>query len=441
MRAVTLRWRGSSPRRPSHQAGSGSRLPAVLFWAGRSFGVSGETAPVRRGRTTILVILTLLSAGSWMALLGSRGAPALRGGLDGAWPGPMLRQLGAAAWIWPGWPPAGILVPAGALVALAIAATLFILRGRPAPRCRFASVWVTAALVPATVLPALELQTGALGVAVGLALLAGTLLGRPLEAGLYRLRLRMPVGDALVLVAVLLIVGPGWAALRATGLGETGADGRLVHPALRESGVVAGVRHQIDAVMASPAPPVQLAFLQAMRTEAPPETRIPEGSEWIFETPVHHALAGDKGPLLMVAGRATVRWTTLLDQVSRDSFVFLDVGDARVRPLGPVENARIYAALIAVAAGQFDLARHELWSVVEDQGAEVRFAFDQDHLPIQPAELDAGAAPFARWLRGEGSPSSLRILKLFAQLYESMRGQALIEEGFGGPLRSGRVDR
>jgi hypothetical protein len=192
--------------------------------------------------------------------------------------------------------------------------------------------------------------------------------------------------------------------------------------------------------MESPAPPEQIAFLQATRTEIPEEIVLPEGQELIVASPVHQALAGASGPRLMVAGRATVRWTTLLDTASPDAFVLLDVGDQRVRPLGPVENARMYAALIAVAAGQFDLARHELWSVIEMQGAEVRFAFDPDHLPITPVELDAEASDFARWLRDQGSAASLRVLRLFASVYESVRGQPLIEEGWGGPLRSGRVD-
>jgi hypothetical protein len=249
------------------------------------------------------------------------------------------------------------------------------------------------------------------------------------------------IADALALVAILLVVGPGWAVLRHAGLQSAGPDGRLLHPALAEARIVADARHGIAAVMASPVPPPQFAFLQAARTTVPPEEGVPEGAEVIFQTPVYSALAGDRGPLLMVAGRATVRWTTLLDNVSGDAFVFLDAGGDRIMPLGPVENARIYAALIAVTAGQFELARHDLWSAVQAQGAEVRFAFDPDYLPILPEELDAGAAPFARQLREEGSPASLRILKFFAQLYESVRGQPLIEEGFGGPLRSGRVDR
>jgi len=94
-----------------------------------------------------------------------------------------------------------------------------------------------------------------------------------------------------------------------------------------------------------------------------------------------------------------------------------------------------------VAAGQYSLARHEFWSVVELQGARVRFAFDPDHLPITPGELDSEASGFATWLKDEGSAASLRILRLFASVYESVRGQKLIEEGWGDPLRAGRVDR
>jgi hypothetical protein len=448
-----LLWLGPNPRRDPPLAGilavaaiasggMGIALPAVLAWAGPRFVVSDEPLPVRRGRLVILAVVTALSIGTCAALWGDQGVSVLQSrGLAGAWPGPTLHQLGAAAWIWPAWPAEGLLRYLGVGVGLALLITLFVLRGQPAPRCRLAALWVAAALVPSAILPALELQSGALPVAAGLALFVGALAGRSLEELLYRLRQRVKIGDALVLVALLLLVGPVWATFRATGLGETGSDGRLKHPALREAGVVSGVRRQLASVMASPAPPPQFAFLQAARTEVHPDTGVPEGSEVIFETPVHRALAGDKGPLLMVAGRATVRWTTLLDRASRDAFVFLDVGDERVRPLGPSENARIYAGLIAVAAGQFDLARHDFWTVVGSQGAEVRFGFDPDHLPIRPEELDAEASAFAEWLRGDDSPASGRILKFFGQLYESIRGQPLVEEGFGGPLRSGRVDR
>jgi hypothetical protein len=451
--AALLLWLSPNVRRDSPLAGIlgvaalasggiGIALPAILAWAGRQFVLEDEDTAIRRGRVFILVVLLALSGATCIALLGDEAAPLFRGtGLEGAWPGPALHQLGAAAWIWPGWPPEGLLRFLGVAVALAIAGTLFFLRGQPAPRCRLAALWVVAALVPASLLPGLETQSGALPVAAGLALFAGALTGRGLEELLSRLQARVNIGGALALVALLLVVGPGWATLRAAGMGETDSNGHLVHPALRQAAIVAGVRQQITSVMGSPAPPPQFAFLQAARTRVHPTEGVPEGSEVIFDTAVHNALAGEKGPLLMVAGRARVRWTTLLDLASPDAFVFLDVGDERVRPLGPTENARIYAGLIAVAAGQMDLARHEFWTVIGAQGAEVRFAFDPDHLPIEPDELDAGAAPFARWLREDDSPSSLRILKFFGQLYESIRGQPLLEEGFGGPLRSGRMER
>jgi hypothetical protein len=442
-----LLWLGERPRRDPPlgafllvlslaSGGLALLLPAAFWYTWRSFGFKSESETVRRGRIAILAMVTLAGAASWLSLRGVSGPETLR--VAENWTA--LHQLGSAAWLWPSIPAPRIAWATGAVVALGGLALLALIRHKPAPRVRFALLWTAATLLPALALPELELSTGALAPAVGLAWTAGALLGEPLERTLQGLHSRVSVAGALSLVLLLLSLGPGWALLRADALGKTDASGQLAHPALREAGITAGVRSLVESVMESPAPPDQIAFLQATRTEIPEDLELPEGQELIVASPVHQALAGASGPRLMVAGRATVRWTTLLDTASPDAFVLLDVGDQRVRPLGPVENARMYAALIAVAAGQFDLARHELWSVIEMQGAEVRFAFDPDHLPITPVELDAEASDFARWLRDQGSAASLRVLRLFASVYESVRGQPLIEEGWGGPLRSGRVD-
>lgn len=447
-------WMGTHPRRDPPlaalllllAAGSGPAgllLAPVCALAWRWFGPTGESMEVRRGRVALLGLVALLAL--LVAARAFATGPALTGGprvtIDPVgWIPAWLVRLGHAAWIWPFPPPAALA--AGLGVILAVGGVLLLVRARrkPAPRLRFAFAWTVAVLLPAAVLPDTGTHPGSLAAAAGLAWAVGALLGPPLETALYRLRMRVRTGDGVVLVALLLLVGPGWGLVRTAALGRTDAAGRLDDPVLRATTVTAGVRRQIDQVMSTPTPPPQIAFLQASRVQLPPSVRIPEGRELILASPVHAALAGGTGPRLMVAGRATVRWTTLLDQVSRDAYVFLDVGDERVRPLGPVENARIYAALIAVAAGQYDLARHELWSAVEAQGAEVRFAFDPDNLPIRPAELDAEAPGFARWLEDDGSAPALRVLRLFGSVYESVRGQPLLEEGFGGPLRSGRVD-
>lgn len=426
-------------------SGSSGLLLAPVCWAAwRWFGPTGEAVPIRRGRSALLLLVLAASALTTFRLLAEPWAPppGPTGAVAsfGSPPAPLVR-LGLAAWIWPFAPPAGlasalgVLLSAGALVALALT------RSKPAPRLRFALLWTAAVLLPAWMLPTPPGSTGTLAPAAGLAWAVGALLGAPLESGLYRLRLRVRTGDGLVLLALLLVVGPGWGLIRTAALGRTDASGRLADPVLRATTVTAGVRRQIRELMAAPTPPPQIAFLQATRVAIPEPPPVPEGREVLLASPVYAALAGAVGPRLLVAGRATVRWTTLLDEVSPDAFVFLDAGDDRVRPLGPVENARIYAALIAVAAGQYDLARHEFWSAVEMQGAEVRFAFDPDHLPIRPEELDAEATGFAQWLDQEGTPPALRVLRLFASVYESVRGQPLIEEGIGGPLRSGRIDR
>jgi hypothetical protein len=264
--------------------------------------------------------------------------------------------------------------------------------------------------------------------------------GPALERLLDRIRARVPVVGGVALVVILLAVGPGWALLRADALDARRPDGRLADPMLESANITAGVRRHLAAAFATPEPPPAVVFLQATRVEVPEGLDLPEHREVIFASPVHIALDGANGPRLMLVGRATARWTTLLDDVDPNALVLLDAGDRRVYPLGPVENARLYAALIAVAAGQFDRARHELWSAIDAQGTRVRFAFDSQNLPITEAQLDAQAAPFAYWLKGQGSPSSLRILKLFGSLYESVRGRELLQEGWGEPLPAGRID-
>ena len=98
--------------------------------------------------------------------------------------------------------------------------------------------------------------------------------------------------------------------------------------------------------------------------------------------------------------------------------------------------------MIAVAGGQFARARHELWSVISEQGTRVRFAFDPANLPIRPEELDAEAPVFARELAeaAEDDPTHARILRLFEQIYEQVRGRELVRD-LDVPLRAPRFDQ
>ena len=419
-------------------------MAPLLALATRCFGPPGETATVRKGRTVLVGLSAIAGVASWWMLhadpavrLAALRLPALDTGLvDRA-----LFQIGSAAWLWPATPPASAARLVGIAVLVVVGIALFMIRAEPAPRLRFAFAWAGACLAGALFLPRLELMSGAMGISVGLAWAAGAWLGPRVEAVLASVRTRVPPAGAIALVLLLLIVGPGWGILRTAGLAARTEDGRLAHPALREAAISGAFRGQLAALMLGPAPPPAVALLQAVRVPDPEAVVVPEGGEVLFTTPAYSALAGNVGPRLILQELATAKWTTLLDEVHGDAFVFLDAGDSRLRPLGPVENARVYAALIAVAGGQFDLARHELWSVIEFQGARVSFVFDPDHLPITPAELDAQAANFVRWLQAKDEPADMRVLKFFASLYESVRGEALIQEGWGEPLRSGRIDR
>ena len=146
-------------------------------------------------------------------------------------------------------------------------------------------------------------------------------------------------------------------------------------------------------------------------------------------SPVYVALRGDLGLDLLSGPDVHARWITHVDDVPPEGFVFLDAGGPRLLPLGPPENAQVYAAMIAVAAGQFERARHDLWSVIAAQGTQVRFAFDPAVLPIRPEELDAEADDFARWLVARADdPTNARILRLFEQLYEHVRGKELVRD-------------
>ena len=97
---------------------------------------------------------------------------------------------------------------------------------------------------------------------------------------------------------------------------------------------------------------------------------------------------------------------------------------------------------IAKASADDLHVERDAWQPMREDVAKLYEWFDRRFSQFElRLELDAEASSFAIWLKREDSQSSLRILRLFASVYESVRGQALIDEGWGEPLRAGRVDR
>ena len=97
-------------------------------------------------------------------------------------------------------------------------------------------------------------------------------------------------------------------------------------------------------------------------------------------------------------------WRSHLEGLTPETPVFLDDGGVRLIPLGRLANARMVSALIAVAAGQYERARHDLWSVVGGEGARIRYQHDPDALPVALEELRAGAPGFVEHLREGRGP-------------------------------------
>jgi len=224
-----------------------------------------------------------------------------------------------------------------------------------------------------------------------------------------------------------------------------GDDGQLRHPELRRTTVANAVRSQLSSLATARPQPTAIGVLQASRLDLE-DASSETGEAFFVGSPVYMALAGQAGLDVLSRGGPEARWVTHVDDVPDGGFVFLDPGDAVLRPLGPPSNARLYAALIGVAAGQFQRARHDLWSAIADQGVQVRFAFDPAHLPITPEELDAEAAAFVTYLRdslgADGTTTNLRVLRLFEQLYETVRGKELVRDLDDlAPERARRFDR
>jgi hypothetical protein len=229
---------------------------------------------------------------------------------------------------------------------------------------------------------------------------------------------------AALLVSAASVAALGWAATR-TALWSRDAEGRLADPIAARSATAAAVARQVQRLPLTSHS--TLVVLQATRIDVPDTPPLPAGATLLAATPVYTALAGRAGLSLLVPRGAAVRWTTHLDDVPLDAFVLMDSGDVRLRTWGTVTSARMYSALVAVAAEQFWRARHDLWSVLELKPAEVAFVYQPQSLPFPPEHLDDTAPEFARMLRAEGSASSYRVLNLFGKMFQAVRDRPLPE--------------
>jgi hypothetical protein len=397
--------------------------------------VPEEPHPLRRGRWLLLGLLLLVSTAIglqvWRAFPHGEGTPYELGG---------ARVVGANLLTLGGWllspvrfsPPDLWSLRALGLIGW-LAWVAFALRrwGRGQRDVAFALAWALASLAPVLglrhhlypyyVLPAVA----PLGWSLGIAAQEAWNRWGPRTEGSPR--------AALSLVATSLLVAVlAWSATRDR-MTRRLEDGRIADPILRRSGIAAQVHRTLtDLLRAQPV--VEVAVLQATTVEVPEELELPAAGAVFVQSPVFASLGGFRGlPVLLPPG-VRGRWVGELDGLDPDAQVLLDSGQPFLHVLGPVENARLYSALIAVSAGQYERGRHDLWSVAGPIGSRVRFAYRADSLPIEPEHLDAEAPGFVRYLMETPSPESGRILRLFEQLYEAVRERKLFDEPWGEPI-------
>ena len=415
----------------------GLALPALLAlaWLWRL----GEARRDRPRRTLIIAVAAsavVSVAAGWMVLVvmpHGHMAPYALGG-----PRSMLRNLGVlGGWLLSPWrfaPASTAALPwVGALLWAGWAAAALAAWRRGARVVAFAL-----ALALGVVGPALPLYTHLNPYYLLLAVPAlgwsiGWLVRQPAERMLNALS--TPTAPHSGASAALLVAGAaaallGWSATRASLWARDGA-GLLTDPLASRSSISARVERQVRALPLTSHSTV--VVLQATRLPIPDTIQPPPGGVVIAVTPVHAALAGRVGLSLLVPKGATVRWTTHLDDVPADAFVLMDSGDPVLRIWGSVTSARMYSALVAVTAQQFWRARHDLWSVIELQPSEVAFVYQPQSLPFPPEQLDDSGPAFAQMLRDEGSPSSYRVLSLFAKMYQAVRNRPLPDAAPGSP--------
>jgi hypothetical protein len=206
-----------------------------------------------------------------------------------------------------------------------------------------------------------------------------------------------------------------------------------VDPIVRRSLIAAEAARLIRALPLSGSG--ELAILQATRARIPEDVELPEG-ELLEGTPLLGALEGQRGLRMLVPEGVAVRWSSHLDGVRPTAQVLLDAGGVKFRVLGLPEEARMYSALIAISAGQYERGRHDLWNVVTRSPATIRFVYDADNLPIELGDLKRESRAFVQLLAQRETSRGEAILALFAQLYEAIFQEPLGQAPWGAPLRA-----
>ncbi len=205
-------------------------------------------------------------------------------------------------------------------------------------------------------------------------------------------------------------------------LGARDERGLLRNPLARRSAIAYEVHRLVRSL------PLQegqtLAVLAATYTDWP--RQIPAAQAQRINSQVYVAIEGAVGLSVMVPEGVKTRWDSHLDGLRGDALVLFDDGGPRLSFWGDLANARFYSALVAVAAGQFQRALHDLW-VVGGGDARRSFIYDPDRLPIPPEHLDENAQPFLHYIleHEEDTTTATRLVMLFQQLYHSVRGRTL----------------
>lgn len=349
------------------------------------------------------VALGLAGGGATLGLaaaVAAHGPPSLEGLRD--W-------LAGATWFASPWPVLSPVLVVGASIWALWAVTA---RGSRSARVGF---WLAVGSTGGLLLGPAEAGQGWALAAAGWGLALGALGGR------------LPFRPVPLLIAgALVLAAVGWTGTRSW-LTARHPDGLHRDALVRDQAIAAESIRLLRQVPQTGT--AGIAILQASRTPPPPDA--PEDPDWVLPSPLHVALAGTLGPRVALATSMPVTWRSHLEGLTPDTVVFLDDGSVRLVPLGRLANARMVSALIAVAAQQYDRARHDLWSVVGGEGVQIRYHHDPDALPVTLDEIRAGAPGFVDHLRAQSGPLDRHLLQLFEQLYEAVTGEALFRSPWG----------
>lgn len=225
----------------------------------------------------------------------------------------------------------------------------------------------------------------------------------------------MVLGFALVAAAVAFTAGSHRFESR-------DAWGELNDPLAARSAIAYGVAGLVGSLPLQPEE--TLAVVAATATEWPEE--VPADLALHLNSRVYISIDGPVGLSVMVPKGVSVRWAGHLDGLRKDSLILFDDGGSRLRFWGRAQNARFYSALLAMAAQQYQRALHDLW-VVGGKGARLDFSYQPELLPVAPSAIDENASAFVHYILSHEEDQELarRLVLLFQQLYEAVRGKEL----------------